>query len=182
MEVAVTSKNPVKLEAVKQAFQEYFVDGAIEFVTVSVDSGVSEQPMSAEETAKGACSRVSNASVDGADFIVGIEGGLNFVTIHGHEHAFEQTWACVLDRKTGVSELGAGPAYPVPPNVIRQIHSGKNISEAMAEEYGTADLGENDGYNGWLSGNKIDRTEASRIAVFLALSGLMKEEYQNGKK
>lgn len=180
--MAVTSKNPVKLEAVKRAFQEYFPDQKIEFTTIGVESGVSDQPMSAEETAKGACRRVSNAVADDTDFIVGIEGGLNFISIDEHEHAFEQTWACVLDRKTGISELGSGPAYPVPPNVIRQIHAGKNLSEAMAAEYGTEELGTHDGYNGWLSGNKLDRIEASRIGVFLALCGLMKEEYQNGKR
>jgi len=182
MRVAVTSKNPVKLEAVKRAFQEYFPKKPIDFITISVNSDVREQPMSADETAKGAYNRTTNVKNAAVDFVVGIEGGLCFITLNGQEHAFEQTWACVLDCKTGQSELGSGPAYPVPPNVIRQIHSGKNLSEAMAEEYGTEELGKNDGYNGWLSGNKIDRTEASRIPVFLALCGLMKEEYQNGKK
>lgn len=181
MKVAVTSKNPVKLVAAKRAFQEYFSDDTIEFITVSGESSVSEQPMSAEETATGAWWRTHNARNTDADFIVGIEGGLSFITIDDQEHAFEQTWACVLDPKTGISELSSGPAYPVPPNVITLIRSGKNLTDAMGTVYGTKELGQNDGYNGWLSGNKLDRTEASRIPVLLALCGLMKEEYQDGK-
>lgn len=182
MRVAVASKNPVKLEAVRLTFEEYFPGQEIGLIAVHADSGVDEQPMTGQETALGAHNRAAAIRDDEVDFAVGIEGGLTFLTLGEQEHAFEQTWACVLDCKTGLSELSSGPAYPVPPNVIRQIHDGKNLSQAMALEYDTKDLGKNEGYNGWLSGNKIDRVEASRIPVFLALCGLMKEEYQNGKK
>jgi len=37
------------------------------------------------------------------------------------------------------------------------------------------DLGRQEGYNGWISNNHIDCTEASKIAVLLALSTLKKE-------
>lgn len=180
--MAVTSKNPVKLEAVKRAFQEYFPDKTIEFITMNVDSGVGEQPVSASETAVGACNRAANGKDSDADFSVGIEGGLHFVKLGDQEHAFEQTWACIVDCKTSISELGSGPAYAIPPNVVAHIHDGKTLTEAMSLEYGTVDLGVKEGYNGWLSDNRLDRIEASRIAVFLALCGLMKEEYQHGKK
>jgi non-canonical (house-cleaning) NTP pyrophosphatase len=46
----------------------------------------------------------------------------------------------------------------------------------MAKEYGTVDLGKKEGYNGWLSQNKLDRAKSSEIAVFLALCGLLKEK------
>lgn len=181
MEVVVTSENTVKLEAAQQAFDMLFPKADISYITVSVPSGVSEQPMDAEETALGAYNRAHNAQSNGAKFSVGIEGGLCFTKVNGQEHAYEQTWACVLDCETGVYELGSGPAYPIPPNVIAHIRAGKNLSEAMALEYDTEDIGKKEGYNGWLSNNLLDRVEASKIAVLLALSGLMKEEYQNGR-
>ncbi len=176
MKVAVASKNPVKVAAAKKAFEEYFPDETIEYVSLSTDSGVGKQPMNATETATGACRRAENARDSGADFAVGIEGGLSVVTLDNQEYAFEQTWACILDTKTGLSEIGSGPAYPLPHNVVVLIKQGKTLTDAMAIEYGTIDLGANDGFNGWLSNNKIDRTEASKIAVFLALCGLYKEK------
>lgn len=176
MKVAIASTNPVKLEAVKQAFQDYFPNKTIGFITVATESGVSEQPMSAEETAKGACIRAENGMQSGADITVGIEGGLSIVQLDGHEYAFEQTWACVLDCKTRLSEIGSGPAYPLPHNVVSLIKQGKTLTDAMASEYGTVDLGKKEGYNGWLSSGKLDRITASKIAVFLALCALYKEK------
>lgn len=176
MKVAVASKNPVKLAAVKQAFREYFPTKDIEIVATAVNSGVSDQPMSAKETTMGACIRAQNILDDGADIAIGIEGGLNTMKLNGEEYAFEQTWACVLDRKTGLSEIGSGPAYPLPHNVIALIKQGKTLTDAMASEYGTIDLGKKEGYNGWLSDGKLDRITSSKIAVFLALCALYKEK------
>lgn len=179
MKIVVTSKNPVKLEATKRAFELYFPQEKIEIIAIPTDSKVSEQPMSAQETATGARNRAKSIVETDADYIVGIEGGLSFVEVDGTEYAFEQTYGCVVHHETDVSEIGAGPAYPLPHSVTARIKQGSNLTDAMRDEYGTVDLGKNAGYNGWLSENKIDRTEASKIAIFLALCGVMKDEYQN---
>lgn len=178
----MASENTVKLEAVRRAFAMQFPDEEISFVTASVPSDVSDQPLSPEETALGAYNRAKNSQRAGANFSVGIEGGLCFTKVNGQEHAYEQTWGCVLDCKTGIYEISSGPAYPIPSNVLAHIRAGKTLSEAMEIEYGIIDIGKKEGYNGWLSNNTLDRIEVSKIAVHLALCGLMKEEYQNGKK
>ena len=51
--VIIASKNPVKINATKKAFEEVFNDH-FEFEGVSADSSVSDQPMSNKETLKGA--------------------------------------------------------------------------------------------------------------------------------
>lgn len=179
MKIIVGSKNPVKLEATRRAFALYFGNATkIEVVGVSADSNVSEQPMDVHETAQGAMNRAQNICKTNpdVDYAIGIEGGLSFVTVNNIDYAFEQTWGAIVDCKTENSELGSGPAYPLPHKIVKLIKSGRTLTDAMADEYGTVDLGKNDGYNGWLSGNHIDRTEASKIAVFLALCALMKEK------
>lgn len=56
--IIVASKNPVKVHAVEQAFGKMFPDEIFEIEGVSVLSGVSEQPLSNEETYTGAMNRV----------------------------------------------------------------------------------------------------------------------------
>ena len=60
--VVVASTNPVKINTTQIGFSQMFPDQKFEFVGVSVPSGVSDQPMSEEETLDGAMSRVENVS------------------------------------------------------------------------------------------------------------------------
>jgi inosine/xanthosine triphosphatase len=175
MKIIVASQNPVKLEAVKQAFGLVFGELGLEIFSVEAPSGVSDQPMDVRETAEGALNRAKNIQHHEADYVVGIEGGLSFVKPLDSEYGFEQTWAAVIDCASGKSEVASGPAFPIPHHVIELIRSGKNLTDAMAATYGTVDLGQKEGDNGWISDNNVDRTEASKLAVLLALCTLKKE-------
>ncbi len=57
LRVCVASTNPVKVGAVQQALAECFPDRAVEVEGCSVPSGVEDQPMSDEETKRGAMNR-----------------------------------------------------------------------------------------------------------------------------
>ena len=73
MQVVVASWNPVKVGAAREAFETLFPDSEIDVKSVDVDSGVSDQPESDDETRQGARNRAiraSDASPD-ADFWVG---------------------------------------------------------------------------------------------------------------
>ena len=98
MKIVVASENPVKIKATDSGFSTYFEVNEVRGVSVS--SGVSDQPMSDEETLTGALNRVENArkEFDDADFWVGIEGG---ISISGKQiEAF--AWVVVLSgEKTG---------------------------------------------------------------------------------
>ena len=72
--VLIASRNPVKINATKKAFEEVFTD-RFEFEGVSADSLVSDQPMSNDETLKGATNRLQNIQHLEADYLVSIEGG-----------------------------------------------------------------------------------------------------------
>lgn len=48
--VIVASKNPVKINATQSAFEKMFPDEEFSFEGISVPSGVSDQPMSEDET------------------------------------------------------------------------------------------------------------------------------------
>lgn len=175
MKVIVASQNPTKIEAVKRAFGQYFGEIGLEVIGVETPSGVSDQPMDSRETAEGALNRAKNIAHHEADFVVGIEGGLSFVKPDDIEYGFEQAWAAVIDCLSGKNEIAAAPAFPIPHNVVAKIREGKNLSEAMEEIYGATDIGKEQGFNGWITDGHVDRTEASKLAVLLALCTLKKE-------
>ena len=77
MIVVVASENPAKILAVKQAFEAAF-QIPVHTQGIAVSSGVSEQPLSDEETFQGALNRARNArqALPDANFWVGIEGGI----------------------------------------------------------------------------------------------------------
>lgn len=56
--VVIASLNPAKINAVKSAFQSAFPQQVFEFVGISVPSEVADQPMTNEETHRGALNRV----------------------------------------------------------------------------------------------------------------------------
>ena len=95
--VIVASRNPVKINAVKIAFEKMFSIEAFEFEGVSVPSGVSEQPKDNRETLTGAINRANNAkeAFQDSDFWVGIEGGVE--KVNGEMEAF--AWVVVMSIK-----------------------------------------------------------------------------------
>ncbi len=80
MKVVVASHNPVKKRSVQVALGECFKK-QVEVIGTHVEPGVSDQPMSEEETWKGATNRVKGASKmdSDAEYFVGIEGGVQVV-------------------------------------------------------------------------------------------------------
>ncbi|MBN0948655.1 DUF84 family protein, partial [Pseudomonas aeruginosa] len=73
--VVSATTNPAKIQAILQAFDEIFGEGSCHIESVSVESGVPEQPFGSEETRAGARNRVANARLaqPHADFWVAIE-------------------------------------------------------------------------------------------------------------
>lgn len=73
MKIVLASESAVKIAAVQKAF----ADTSIELITLSVSSGVSEQPMN-DETLTGAFARLSAARAQepNADLYISIENGI----------------------------------------------------------------------------------------------------------
>ena len=77
--VVSATTNPAKIQAILQAFNEIFGEGSCHIESVSVESGVPEQPFGSDETRAGARNRVANArrARPNADFWVAIEAGID---------------------------------------------------------------------------------------------------------
>jgi len=84
--VAVGTKNPCKIDAVKEAFRATFpTDCEIIIFPFSIASGVPDQPFGDSETKQGAMNRARGAYAEATkngntvDFGVGLEGGIEII-------------------------------------------------------------------------------------------------------
>ena len=165
MIVAVGSKNPPKVKAVKKIFSKYFSD--VEAIPVDVQSGVSEQPLTEEEIYDGAYNRAKAAIdvVKNASYGIGIEGGI-INHIHG---MYEKAAVVVVDREGNVG-LGFSPGLFLPKKITDHIEGGKNLSEAIDEVFGTKDIGRGIGAYGIFTKGVVTRAKGMEQAIAFALS------------
>ena len=163
--VIIASKNPIKIQSVKAGYEKMFPTQEFEFIGVSVPSNVADQPMSNEETFRGAKNRAVNASqtIEEADFYIGIEGGIEHVD--NEMQAF--AWVFILaNGKYGKSKTGT---FFLPNQVMELIKAGKELGEADDIVFKRHNSKQNSGAVGILTGDLIDRTSYYTEAVILAL-------------
>lgn len=143
-----------------------FPEMRFEIEGVSVGSGVSDQPMTEEETLTGAQNRAENASKEkpNADYWVGIEGGLE--EINGEMEAF--AWI-VIKAKDGQLGKGRTGSFFLPKKVAELIKQGKELGEADDIVFGRSNSKQTNGAVGILTGDVLTRTTYYEPAVVLAL-------------
>ena len=171
MRIAVGSTNPTKVEAARRAAAKVWPEG--EVVAVAVPSGVAEQPMSDDETIRGAVNRARNAlaAVEGASVGMGVEGGVQD-TPHG---LFVGGWAAVVDRE-GCLGIGAGGRVLLPESIARRIRAGEELGPVMDDFSGRRNVKHGEGAIGIFTNGLIERTAALEIALTYALARFITPE------
>jgi inosine/xanthosine triphosphatase len=171
LKIAVGSKNPVKVEAVKSGFEKVF--GDCEVVGVSVPSGVSEMPMSFSEIAQGAKNRALNAiQTLKADYGVGLEGGLNDTELGTFLAGF-----VAIVNKEGVWGYAGGEGLFMPEKIVAIVKKEKReLGDVMDEIRGLKNTKQHEGCIGYFTNNLIDRKDSFEKPVICALSRFSKKE------
>lgn len=164
--IIVASKNPVKINAVGEAFRRMFKNESFEIKGVSVPSDIADQPMTDEETYQGAMNRACNAFnvENGAEYCVGIEGGLE--EKNGELEAF--AWV-VIRSKAGKFGKGRTSTFFLPKRVAELVKEGKELGDASDEVFQEDNSKQKQGTIGLLTGNNIDRTKYYIESVIIAL-------------
>ncbi len=143
---------------------------------VSVPSGVSDQPMTDEETLQGALNRASKVRElhPDADYWVGIEGGCE--EKHGELWTF--AWVVIqssLPRLRGrvregvVTGKARTGAFMLPQEVATLVRSGVELGHADDQVFGRSNSKQTNGAVGLLTADLIDRQRYYEHAVVLAL-------------
>jgi inosine/xanthosine triphosphatase len=163
--IVVASTNPVKVQAAINGFRRLFPDVELEVSTVSVASNVSHQPMSDEETLRGALNRTSNAMLaqPQADYWIGLEGGLQEV----NAEMLSFSWVVVCSR----TRLGKGRSgtFVLPPVIADLVRQGKELGDADDIVFNRSNSKQDNGAVGLLTDNVIDRVQLYEHALILAL-------------
>ncbi len=171
IKILVASKNPVKLDAVKEGLsvllnQEFKILGG------SVESGVSDQPMSDVETLRGAESRVQNAQrlFPGFDYYIGIEGGVE----DSDSGLMAFAWVVISNGKqTGKART---TAFMLPPRVAVLVHQGYELGDADDIVFAKQNSKQQNGAVGLLTHDAITRKTLYLPAVQLAFIPFLNPE------
>ncbi len=172
IKVVVGSKNPVKVNCTKAAFEKAFPDHSIIVEGVSVPSGVSDQPMTDQETWTGAKNRTEAAKSEfnQADYWVGIEGGIS--DSKNHMEAF--AWVYILSKEQQGQARTA--TFQLPPKIRDLVNQGIELGIADDMVFNRQNSKQSNGAVGILTKDLIDRAEYYEPAVVLALIPFVNSE------
>ncbi len=165
MNIAISSKNPVKIEAVISAFEKVFVDKDFNFLSSNIKSGVSDQPFGNSETIKGAMNRASKIAklYPEADFCLGIEGGIS--TKNNELTAF--AWI-VIKSNDKISKAKTS-SFELPRVVGELLKKGYELGEADDIVFKKKNSKQKNGAVGLLTNNIVTRKDLYEQAIILAL-------------
>lgn len=160
--VVSATTNPAKIQAILQAFNEIFGEGSCHIESVSVESGVPEQPFGNDETRAGARNRVTNARAASpdADFWVAIEAGI--------DDGSTFSWV-VIENSLQRGEARSA-TLPLPAAILEQVRAGAALGPVMSQHTGIDEIGRKEGAIGIFTAGKLTRSSVYHQAVVLALS------------
>jgi inosine/xanthosine triphosphatase len=168
--IAVGSANPVKLAAAR-AVLAWAAPGST-VTSVTVPSGVPDQPFGDEETITGARNRARAAreALD-ADLGLGLEGGV----VDSAAGMRSCAW-CVVVHRDGREGIGGSLAMPLPDAVARMIRGGEELGHAMDALVAEVGTKHGKGAVGILTAGRIDRQGAYEVLVTYALAPFVTPE------
>jgi len=160
--VVSATTNPAKIQAILQAFNEIFGEGSCHIESVSVESGVPEQPFGSDETRAGARNRVTNAhrAQPNADFWVAIEAGI--------DEGSTFSWVVIDDGNLRGEARSA--TLPLPHVILEKVRAGEALGPVMSQYTGIDEIGRKEGAIGVFTAGKLTRSSVYHQAVVLALS------------
>ena len=169
-QVAVGSKNPVKIAAAHAVFGSAFAGAQVEAIAVA--SGVPDQPFGDAETIAGARTRARAAreALD-AEFGVGLEGGV----VDDADGMRSCAW-CVVVHRDGREGVGGSLAMPLPDAVATMVRDGVELGHAMDALVAQRGTKHGQGAVGILTGGRIDRQGAYEVLVTYALAPFLTPE------
>jgi len=175
MKINIGSKNKAKIDALKELLKEYPDFIGAEVFSRDVNTGVSEQPKSLQETIEGAMQRAKNSFKD-CDFSVGLESGI--MPVPYTKTGYMDTTACAIyDGKN--FHLGLSSCFEYPPKILRYMFENNENASNAFRELGFTDkpyIGHEEGIIGVLTKNRLDRKEYTKEAIRTAFIHLENKE------
>ena len=170
--IVVGSKNPVKINAIKNAIAVYYPESEIHCNGVNAPSLVSEQPMTSQETRDGAINRLRYCQAnESADFYAAIEGGVDL---------FEDgaaTFAYIVIANNEKVSVGRGANLPLPNSVFNRLKTGEELGPLMDELFSTKNIKQKGGAIGLLTNGHATREGNYTHAAILAMAPFVHSDF-----
>ncbi len=165
--ITICSKNPVKIQAVKEAFESHFLEIEYKTLDLSQYEGVSNQPMSSEETLKSALSRLKIArTLEESDYYVSLEGGLG-----RDAYGSFLTWYICVSNNREKESISGGGRMAIPAVIYDTLINNpeRELGEIMDELIGENNIKQKGGSTAIFTDNRIMRKDVFKRDVILAL-------------
>ncbi|WP_152657268.1 DUF84 family protein [Oceanobacillus sp. CFH 90083] len=160
--IIIGSKNPTKVEAVKNVFQEFDVS------SLEVASNVSVQPFSDQETRIGAMNRAMACIESGAGTIgIGLEGGVMYV----EDTLFLCNWGA-LATEDGKLYTASGARIALPKEIENGLKTAGELSMVMDAYTKKENVRSHEGAIGIFTNNLVTREN-----MFTHVVQLLKGQY-----
>ncbi len=174
MKIVVGSKNPAKVEAVREILQDYphLKDAIVE--GIEIDSMVGDQPKSLTEVLTGAMNR-ARGGFEECEYSIGLESGLMEVPFTKSGHM--DVCACAIFDGTEF-HLGLSSGWEFPDKEINRLimEEGLDMAQAINKVGLVSDpaIGSGQGAIGILTKGRLDRKAYTKEALRTALIHLEK--------
>lgn len=178
--VAVGSMRRPKLNAVWEAVSVFGPvldpNAQFEVIGVEAESGVRHTPLSRADIMAGARNRAESLARQAREgnlpwhYFVGLEGGLDVLTVNGARHVFLENWAYAADA-SGRGSYGQSGSILLPEELARQVVD-ERIELGVAIDAFAGGHGIRDSHGAWgvLTRNMITRQDAFRTAMINAFA------------
>jgi|GEM_PF-533647 len=164
MKIAIASKNPNKVEAIKQIFEFYFPNS--EFASFNIQPSGTNQPIGKDQTIELAIERVNLLKAETkADFYVAIESGF-----YEDEFGAYSFGVCIISDSQGKISKVSGDVDILPEDLAILIKNGVEMGPAVDEIFGTKNIKQKGGLISILTKNLITREDDNRNLVIKAIT------------
>ena len=171
MIINIGSKNPAKIQAVREVLRDYPTLEIDKINAIEVSSGVPEQPFGWNQIVNGSKER-ARKSFSNCDYSIGLESGLIQLP-HSKSRFYD---VCVCSIFDGYFYLhGFSSGFEVPKRLVDStIKKGIDLSQACHEHGLSPDenIGSREGLIGILTNGRIDRKILTQQAFQTALTKL----------
>ncbi|OAJ35905.1 hypothetical protein BDV3_000286 [Batrachochytrium dendrobatidis] len=172
LHIVVGSTNAAKLRAARTACSQIFSTHSVIVEGLSVPSGVAAQPLSDNETIRGAENRAKASLCARPQSDYGIEGGIHQIG----DRWFESGWIAVLSNK-GEMGLASSGRFELSKKIMSKILTGQELAEVIDELSGLKDVRSNSGAMGLISNGLIQRDDMYVSGVIFAFGPFVSEPY-----
>jgi inosine/xanthosine triphosphatase len=170
MRVALGTKNEAKTKACISVFERAFPGEHIDVSGYSVESGVSDMPMSNDETYEGALNRALELTLldSSADYYVGLEGGVQ----EGPKgRLYLLGWAAIIKAGSDLDYAGHSGGIELPDEIADKLREGAELGPLIQEMTGDEknEIRHTLGTNGLLTNGLYSRDKEFEDAIACAL-------------